>query len=125
MDKQHPQQQWREAVIAYAEAINRYVAHGRAQGWDNLEEPQAPATEHLLEAWQAALLAINRPGTDEQQRQLFREAWPPAHLPLLPLLDEQARGIGNLLLLDDGSVLVRIGMPFECGQVLRLDGQGV
>ena len=45
MDKQHPQQQWQQAVIAYAQAVNDYVAQGRAHGWDNLEEPQAPATE--------------------------------------------------------------------------------
>ncbi|NIF18814.1 hypothetical protein [Pantoea sp. Cy-639] len=124
MDKQHPQQQWRQAIVGYAEAINRYVAQGRAHGWDDLEEPEAPAIGHLLDAWQAALLAINRPDTAEQQRQLFREAWPPAHLPLVPLLDEQAQGIGHLLLLDDGSVLARVGMPHERGQVLRIDSQG-
>ncbi len=125
MDKQHPQQQWREAVIAYAEAINRYVAQGRAQGWDDLEEPQAAATAHLLDAWLAALRAINRPGVEPAQRRLFREAWPPAHLPLVPLFEEQAQGIGNLLLLDDGSLLARIGMPFDRGQVLRIDDQGI
>ncbi|MDH0300837.1 MULTISPECIES: hypothetical protein [unclassified Pseudomonas] len=125
MDKQHPQQQWREAVVAYAQAINRYVAQGRAHGWDELEEPQAPATGHLLDAWRAALLAINQPGIGEQQRQLFREAWPPAHLPLVPLLDEHAQGIGHLLLLDDGSLLARIGMPFDKGQVVRIDDHSV
>lgn len=125
MDKQHPQQQWREAVIAYAQAINRYVTQGSAQGWDNLEEPQAPATGHLLDAWQTALQAVNRPGSCELQRQQFREAWPPAHLPLVPLLDERAQGIGHLLLLDDGSLLARVGMPYDKGQVLRLDARGV
>ena len=34
MDKQHPQQQWQQAVIAYAQAVNDYVAQGRAHGWD-------------------------------------------------------------------------------------------
>ena len=29
MDKQHAQQQWQQAVIAYAKAINHYVAQGR------------------------------------------------------------------------------------------------
>ena len=75
MDKQHPQQQWQQAVTAYAQAINHYVAQGRAQGWDDLEEPQVPATDHLLDAWQASLQAINRAGVDEQQRQAVRKAW--------------------------------------------------
>ncbi|QXH33876.1 hypothetical protein [Pseudomonas muyukensis] len=125
MNKQHPQQQWREAVIAHAEAVNQYVAQGRAHGWDDLAQPPAPATGHLLEAWQAALLAINRPGVDEPQRQLFREAWPPAHQPLVPLLDAQAQWVGPLLLLEDGSLLARVGLPQDKGQVLRIDAHSV
>ena len=125
MDKQHPQQQWQQAVTAYAQAINQYVAQGQAQGWDHLEEPQPPATEHLLDAWLAALQTANRPGVDEQAHQAFRQAWPPAHQPLVPLLDEHAQGIATLLLLDDGSVLARIGMPHEKGQVVRIDGNSV
>ncbi|CAM3015990.1 hypothetical protein GCM10011247_06330 [Pseudomonas plecoglossicida] len=125
MDKQHPQQQWQEAVIAYAQAINRYVAQGSAHGWDDLEEPQAPHTDHLLDAWQEALQAINSPGVDDRQRQAFRAAWPPAHLPLVPLLDKHGQGICTVLLLDDGSLLARIGMPHEKGQVVRIDAQQV
>lgn len=125
MDKQHAQQQWQQAVSAYAQAINHYVAQGRAHGWDNLEEPSAPNTEHLLPAWQAALQAINQPGIDERQRQAFRAAWPPAHQPLLPLLEQHGQGIANVLLLDDGSLLARIGMPYEKGQVVRIEGRSV
>ncbi|MDZ3991075.1 hypothetical protein [Pseudomonas sp. Teo4] len=125
MDKQHPQQQWQQAVTAYAQAINRYVAQGQAHGWDDLEEPQAPATDHLLDAWQAALRAANHPASDELQRQAFRSAWPPAHLPLVPLLERHGQGISCVLLLDDGSLLARIGMPYEKGQVVRIDGNSV
>lgn len=125
MDKQHPQQQWREAVLAYAEAINHYVEQGRSQGWDNLKEPSHANTEHLLPAWREALEAINQPGTSAAQRQQFREAWPPAHQPLVPLLDEHGQGISQVLMLDDGSLLARVGMPYERGQVLRIDGDVV
>ncbi|MNM80780.1 hypothetical protein D3C81_927570 [compost metagenome] len=122
MDKQH---QWQQAVVAYAQAVNRYVAQGRAQGWEHLEEPQPPATEHLLDAWQAALQAINRHPADPQQRQAFRDAWPPAQHPLLALLDEHGQGISCVLLLEDGSLLARIGMPYDRGQVVRIDQRAV
>ncbi|HDS1736584.1 hypothetical protein [Pseudomonas sp. BP8] len=125
MDTQHAQQQWQQAVTAYAQAINRYVAEGRTHGWDDLEEPAAPATEHLLPAWQAALQAVNQPHIDEAQRLAFRQAWPPAHQPLLPLLDAHGQGIASVLLLDDGSLLARIGMAYEKGQVVRIDGRSV
>lgn len=123
MDTQQPQQQWRAAVIAYAEAINHYVAQGCEHGWDDLEEPPTPDTEHLLGAWQAALEAINQPGTSDAQRRAFRDAWPPAHLPLAPLLDEQAQDVPTVLLLDDGSLLARVGPLYGKGQVLRIDGE--
>lgn len=125
MDKQHPQQQWQQAVSSYAQAINRFVSQGQAQGWDDLQEPQAPPTEHLLPAWQAALQAINQPGVSDAQRQAFRQAWPPAHQPLLPLLEQHGQAIANVLLLDDGSLLARIGTPFGRGQVVRIDGYSV
>lgn len=125
MDQQHTQQQWQQAVIAYAQAVNDYVAQGRAQGWDDLEEPLPQATEHLLDAWLQALQAANRPGVEASEQQAFREAWPPAHHPLLPLIKEHGQGIGNVLLLEDGSLLARIGMPHDKGQVVRIDNLGV
>lgn len=125
MDTQHPQQQWQQAVTAYAEAVNRHVAQGCAQGQDTAQAPCPPAIDHLLDAWQLALHAINRPGIDEHQRQLFREAWPPAHDPLLPLLPSHGQGIAQVLLLDDGRLLARIGMPHDNGQVVQIDRNGV
>ncbi len=68
----------------------------RARPCARLGQPRraaAPATEHLLDAWLAALQAANRPGMDEPQRQAFREAWPPAHHPLIPLLEDHGQGI--------------------------------
>jgi len=126
MDQQHSQQQqWQQAVTAYAQAVNDYVAQGRAQGWDDLEEPLPQATEHLLDAWLQALQAANRPGVEAFEQHAFREAWPPAHHPLLPLIKEHGQGIGNVLLLEDGSLLARIGMPHDKGQVVRIDPLGV
>ncbi|MCM8910997.1 hypothetical protein LJD21_02295, partial [Pseudomonas inefficax] len=126
MDQQHSQQQqWQQAITAYAQAVNDYVAQGRAQGWDDLEEPLPQATEHLLDAWLQALQAANRPGIEASEQQAFREAWPPAHHPLLPLIKEHGQGIGNVLLLEDGSLLARIGMPHDKGQVVRIDNLGV
>ncbi|CAK9889952.1 MULTISPECIES: hypothetical protein [Pseudomonas] len=128
MDTPHPataQQAWRAAVVDYAQAVNRYVAQGTQEGWDGLEEPQSAPTEHLLPAWLAALQAVNRPGVDALQHQAFRQDWPPAHLPLIPMLDQQAQSIGTLVLLDDGRLLARIGTAYQPGQVVQIDGESV
>jgi hypothetical protein len=41
------------------------------------------------------------------------------------LLEDHAQGISNVLLLEDGSLLARIGMPYDKGQVVRIDHHGV
>lgn len=119
-----PQQQWHRAVMIYAKGVNRYVEAGNREGWKGLKEPYMPRTEKLLEAWQAALEESNRGGHDPARRAAFRQDWPPAHFPLSPLLDQQGQMIPALALLDDGSLLARIGAPYQAGSVVHIaDGQ--
>ncbi|NBF10887.1 YncE family protein [Pseudomonas sp. Fl4BN1] len=119
-----PQQQWQRAVMIYAKGVNRYVETGTREGWDGLKEPFMPRTEHLLEAWQAALEQSNQEDHDPARREAFRQAWPPAHFPLSPRLDEQGQMIPALALLDDGSMLARIGAPYQAGSVVHItDGR--
>ncbi|KTC41537.1 hypothetical protein AO265_26025 [Pseudomonas sp. ABAC61] len=115
-----PQQQWHQAVLMYAERINRYVETGTREGFDGLQEPRMPDSAHLLPAWQAALEASNQGPHDEAARQAFRQDWPPAHFPLLPRLESQGRMIPALALLPDGSLLARIGAPYEAGSVVHI-----
>ncbi|PNG30050.1 hypothetical protein [Pseudomonas protegens] len=116
-----PQQQWQQAVLTYARDINHYVETGIREGWKGLKEPNMPDTEHLLQDWQAALEASNQAPHDEAARQAFRQDWPPAHFPLTPRLESQGRMIPTLALLPDGSLLARIGAPYEAGFVVHID----
>lgn len=120
------QQQWKNQVLGYAEAINAFVERGLRDGWDNVgEEPQMAPTEHLLGPLRQALQAINAPGTSAAEREAFRADWPPAHLPLIPLLDAEGTQICALALLDDGGLLARVGAPYQEGHVVRIDGDRV
>ncbi|ERO60706.1 hypothetical protein [Pseudomonas piscis] len=123
--QQNAQEQWHNAVHRYAQDINRYVETGMREGWDNLQEPYLPPTEHLLPAWQAALEENNAGPWDPATRQAFRQAWPPAHFPLTPRLDDQGQMIPALALLADGSLLARIGAPYEAGSVVHIDNDRV
>lgn len=116
-----PQEQWQQAVLTYARDINRYVETGNREGWTGLKEPHMPDTEHLLPDWQAALEASNQGPYDAARRQAFRQDWPPAHFPLSPRLESQGRMIPTLALLPDGSLLARIGAPYEAGFVVHID----
>ncbi len=117
-----PQQQWQSAVLDYARQVNRYVELGLSQGWDGLKEPQLVATEHLLPALLEALQAANETNTDASIHATLRTDWPPAHLPLVPLLDNQAQAISALALLDDSSLLARVGSAYERGRLVHIHG---
>ncbi|MGC5700836.1 hypothetical protein J4P02_11620 [Pseudomonas sp. NFXW11] len=120
-----PQQQWQKAVLMYAKRINRYVDTGTRDGFKGLHQPRVPDSEHLLPAWQAALEASNQGPHDPAARLAFREDWPPAHFPLVPRLESQGRMIPTLALLADGSLLARIGAPYEAGSVVHIDNDSI
>ncbi|MDL2284272.1 WD40 repeat domain-containing protein [Oxalobacter sp. OttesenSCG-928-P03] len=113
------QKEWKEKTLAYAKAINDYVARGIKDGWDNVgDEPSSSGREHLVPDLLIVLREANRLGrTDE-----FREYWPPAHEPFAFMLDENGQSIPMLSLLPDGSILARIGAPYETGRVVRIQG---
>ncbi|SFP28167.1 hypothetical protein SAMN05216567_105174 [Variovorax sp. OK605] len=121
-----PQQEWKLKTTSYAEAVNRYVETGLRDGWNTAgEEPQMLKTAHLLAPLLAALKAHNAAAPDEAARAAFREDWPPAHEPLIPRLQQHGQSIPTVALLDDGSILARIGAAHEAGHVVRLAGDKV
>ncbi len=116
------QKEWKEKTLAYAKAINDYVARGILQGSDEAgEEPDAAGREHLVPDLLVALRKANKSG----QTEAFREHWPPAHEPFIFMLDENGQSIPMLCLLPDGAVLARIGAPYERGQVVHIQGTAV
>ncbi len=116
------QQQWHKQVLAYAAAINAYVANGLAKGWKKAgKEPAVPDYTALLPQALAAVREANRTGRIEEMRAL----WPPAHEALAPLLEKNGQAISALAILADGSILARIGAAYEAGRVVRIIGDAV
>jgi len=106
MSEPSSQQEWKEKTLRYAQAINDFAKRGRAEGWEKVgKEPEDPGREHLVSDVIAELRRANRDGDVAR----FREEWPPAHGPLIPILEEKGQGIPIVCLLDDGSILARVG----------------
>ena len=112
---------WKQGVTDYANSINDYVAKGRSIGWDKVgEEPPEPDVGHLVEEALQAVREANRNNRTED----LRDNWPPAHAPLIPVLENNGQSIPTVCLLDDGSILARIGAPYEGGETIRIiEGQ--
>ncbi len=121
-EKRSAQSLWKERIVAYAQAVNAYVENGRSKGWENVgKEPADPDVEHLVDQAIDAVRQANR----QRDTSSLREEWPPAHRPLIPLLEQNGQSIPTVCFLDDGSVLARIGSPHEDGRTVRLVGYDV
>ncbi|MEM8814845.1 MAG: hypothetical protein AAGE85_03405 [Pseudomonadota bacterium] len=121
-EKRSAQRLWRERVVAYAQEVNAYIEDGRSKGWEHVgDEPEDPNVAHLVEQAVAAVRRAN----ERNETGNLRDLWPPCHRSLIPLLEQNGQSIPTVCLLDDGSLLARIGAPYEDGRTVRLVGNGV
>ncbi len=114
--------EWRDKTYAYAEAINRFVQKGLRDGWDNAGE--APHDADLEKLASKAIDAVRQANLSGNIKNL-RDVWPPAHGPFIPILEKQGQSIPVVCLLDDGSILARIGAPYVKGYVVRINNTRV
>ncbi len=116
-EKRSAQDVWNERIVAYAKAVNEYVEVGRSKGWENVgDEPDEPDVAHLVDTAVRAVREANRSGKASK----IRENWAPTHRPLIPLLEQNGQTVPTVYFLDDGSLLARIGAPYENGRTVRL-----
>jgi hypothetical protein len=109
--------EWRDEGLRYVTATNEYVKRGYESGWENAgEEPEDTRTR--LGA--AVIDAVRRANGDGRLQDL-RDRFPPAHAPLLDLLQENGQTLPLVLLLDDGRIILRIGAPHQQGHVVMID----
>ena len=122
MTSQTKQQEWRQKTLQYVESVNAFVAKGLAEGWENAgDEPSDSGREELVPELLAAIRKENAKGNTDS----LRKRWPPAHAPLISLLEENGQSIPVVCVLPDNSILVRLGAPYEAGKLVHIDGDSV
>jgi len=122
MANRSKQEEWRSKTFEYVDSVNSFVARGLRDGWENAgEEPKDPGRDHLVGDVIAAIREANRSG----QLDSLRELWPPAHEPLIPLLEENGQSIPVVYVLPDKSIIARVGAPYEPGKTVHIVGDSV
>lgn len=111
---------WRERGLAYVAAINRYVAVGLADGWDAAGEAPEDAREDLADAVLAVADEANRDGAWKE----LREHFPPAHEPFAGRLRDLAVGIEDVVWVDDGHAVARVGTAWSLEAVVEFGIDG-
>ena len=122
MTSETKQQAWQRKTLQYVESVNTFVAKGLVEGWENAgEEPTDEGRDELAVDVLAAIRDANANGQFES----LRELWPPAHAPLIGLLEENGQSIPVVCVLSDNSILARLGAPYESGKIIHIDGNSV
>ncbi len=122
MTDQLKQEEWQRKTIQYVESVNAFIERGLVNGWDNAgAEPIDPGRDHLAQDVISAVRKANANGQIESLRKL----WPPAHAPLISLLEESGQSIPVVCILPDNSIIARLGAPYESGKTIHIMGDSV
>ena len=122
MVDQTTQKEWRQKTLQYVEAVNNFVDRGLSEGWDNAgDEPTIPDRDHIVQKVISAVREANANGEIES----LRELWPPAHEPLVGVLEKNGQAISVVCILPDNSILARLGAPYEYGRTVHIVGDAV
>lgn len=116
------QKEWYEKGEQYAAGINEMVAFAEKNGWENWtgEEPvdsRGNLGEKVFEL-------LKKANADNEVTQ-FREQFPPAHTPLIPLLEKKAQSIEQLQFISDQKILFVTGTAYQNRQAYLLDGDKI
>lgn len=116
------QEEWKNKTIDYAKKVNAFVARGLRDGWENVgPEPEDMGREKLVPY---LIEAIRKANNDKKYAEL-RDQWPLAHGPLIPFLGKNGQSIPDVVILDDGRIIARIGTAYQQGYVVEINGEAV
>ncbi len=120
--KKYFQEQWKAKTIEYAEAVNVFIEKGLKDGWDSAgSEPKDNGREELVPHLIKAIKLAN----DSNELEALRNDWPLAHSPLIPILEKNGQSIPKVCFLEDGSIVARIGAPYESGYTVIIKNDQV
>jgi WD40 repeat protein len=115
--KKRVQEEYRQKTLSYVQSVNAFIEKGNRLNWENVgEEPKDPGREHLAKAVLSAVRDANADGSIEN----LRDLWPPAHAPFIPILEEQGQSIPVVCILNDGSIVARIGSNYQPGRTIHI-----
>ncbi|WHT72069.1 hypothetical protein QK342_10085 [Myroides odoratimimus] len=116
------QTKWYKKGEKYAKEINEMVAFGTEHGWDKWDGKEAEDTRgKLAEAVIELLREANANGTVDT----FRQEFPPAHAPIVQMLDDNGSYIGDICSIAEDSVVFMQGTSYEERQAYIAKGTEV
>lgn len=112
------QEEWFQKGEQYAQSINEMVAYGEKHGWENWKGEEAEDTrEHLG----TKVIKLLREANRENKVEEFRKQFPPAHSPIVSMLDEKGQSITQFCFLENDKIIFVVGSAYEDRQAYLLN----
>lgn len=122
MNIKSKQKKWQRKTLEYVSSVNLYVEEMQQEGWEYVgKHPEDTGRERLVGV---VLDAVRQANTDGGLKGL-RDAWPPAHLPFVNILEKNGQSIPVICLLPDNSIVLRVGAPYQSGKTMHIVGDTV
>ncbi|MBL0912705.1 MAG: hypothetical protein IBJ09_10065 [Bacteroidia bacterium] len=114
--------EWFEKGEKYAVAVNEMVEFGEKNGWENWQgqEPE-DKREHLTTEILQRLRTANLNNSVSD----FREQFPPAHVPFIPLLEKKAQSIEQLHFIDAEKIVFLTGTSYQKRKAYLLENDTI
>lgn len=112
------QEEWFSEGEQYATEINEMIDFGEKNGWENWKgkEPEDKRA-HLAQNIFDLLKSANQNRDTEN----FRVFFPPAHTPIIPLLENRSQSIEHLQFISDQKIVFLTGTSYEQRKAYLLD----
>lgn len=112
------QKEWFTEGEHYAKGINEMVEFGEKNGWENWKgkEPEDKRAKLAKEVFELLKTANKNEDTET-----FRAHFPPAHTPMIPLMENKSQNIEHLHFIDDQKIVFLTGTSYEKRAAYLLD----
>ncbi|MBB6372130.1 hypothetical protein [Chryseobacterium shigense] len=112
------QEEWFSKGEQYATEINEMVEFGEKNGWENWKgkEPEDKRANLAQDIFKLLKMANQNNDTEN-----FRVFFPPAHTPIIPLLEEKSQSIEQLQFISGQKIVFVTGTSYEKRQAYLLD----
>lgn len=112
------QKQWYEQGENYAKAVNEMVAYANQYGWENYNDKEPEDNRSNLA--QAVFDALKKANLENKVNE-FRNEFPPAHIPFVPMLEEKSQEIRLINIIDEKRVVFFAGSAWDDYKVYLID----
>ncbi|MBL7919461.1 MAG: WD40 repeat domain-containing protein [Bacteroidia bacterium] len=121
-EKKDIQEEWNKEGERYASEVLEMQKFGETHGWENWKgkEPE-DKRDHLAEE----IIHLLKKANNENKIEEFRRNFPPAHSPLISIIEKKSQSIEQLYFIENQKIVFLVGTAYQKRQAYLLNNGDV